>query len=809
MQDIGYGLRMLRRNPGFSAAVMLTLALGIGMNTAMFSVMDAVLLHRVPYPEASRLIWVASYDTGYESDVDHRLLPSDYAFLRQQASSFDSMAAYSNEDLAVVYGGEGTTERIASVSGDFWSMTGAQPALGRLLGSGEPRAVVLSWQLFERRFHSDPGVIGKLVAIDGHPFQIVGVLARSFHLLLPQFLYPEDERREMDAYISVPNEGLDLPISAYRMDNWDKISQELGPTPSFVWVVARRKPDVPLKRAQAELESIYQRLIKERPTIYHTHSTLRVEALKSKLTGNVRPALLVLAGAVAFVLLIVCANVANLLLARASSRQREVAIRRALGAGRSRLLRQFLTESFLFAGGGALVGTALATGIIAAMVRLASGAIPRLGEARVDGWVLLFTLMVSLAAAFVFGFGPAASLLTSDVHDPLKQEAATTSAGAGRLRLRAALVTVEVSLAVVLLSGAGLMLKSFWHMNDFPPGFSPDKIVVMNISFSGPGYRAWPQQHAYIDELFRRIESVPGVQATGVHCSTFNTNIQVAGRADEDATFAAIEYVSPGYLQAMGVPLLEGHWPTENEALDVVIVNQSFARRVAGRGNLIGRHIHAALLSATIGGIIPDIKTSQLDAEPGPAIYAAYEMSPRMSFITAVVRVAGNPAAVLPAMRKLVSAIDPNVATYQFETLQQELGDSIAPRRFNMFLLSSFAAAAVVLALMGIYGVIAYLVAQRTHEIGIRMALGAERLEVVAMVMTQGLTIVLAGVVAGLMAALGLSRVMVSLLYGVKPNDPFTLLAVAAVLSVTALLACWAPALKAARVDPIVALRWE
>ena len=809
LQDIAYGLRMLKRNPGFSTAVILTLALGIGMNTAMFSVMNAVLLRAVPYPDANRLIWIAGYDNGYESDIDHRLLPSDYAVFRQRATSFDSMAAYSNEDLAVVYGGESTAERVASISGDFWSIIGAQPAVGRLLRAGERRAAVLSWQLFERRFHSDARVIGKVLAVDGHPFEIVGVLPRKFHLLLPQFLYPDDERREIDAYISVPDEGLHLPISAYRIDNWDKVSQELGPTPYFVWMVGRRKPDVPLRRADAELKSIYQRLIQEQPGVYHTHSTLRVETLQTKLTGSVRPALLVLAGAVAFVLLIVCANVANLLLARASSRQREVAIRRALGAARSRLMRQFLTESILFAIAGGTSGAAVATAITAVIVRLGSGAVPRLSEATTDSRVLLFTLAASLLAAVLFGFGPAASLLSRGAHDSLKQEAATSSAGAVRLRLRAGLAAMEVSLAIVLLSGAGLMLKSFWHMNDFPLGFSPDKIAVMNISLSGPQYRTWPQQHAYIDELFRRLESLPSVQATGIHCATFHTGIQLEGRTSEAPTFAAIEYVSTGYLQAMGVRLLEGRWPSESEALDRVIVNESFARTVAPGGNLIGKHVHASLLSATIAGIIPDFKTSQLDAEPGPALYAAYQMSPRIAFIAAVVRVSGNPAAVMPAIRKRVSGIDQNVPAYQFETLEQELGDSIAPRRFNMFLLSSFAAAAVLLALIGIYGVVAYLVAQRTQEIGIRMAIGAQRLEVVGMVMRQGLAIVGAGIVAGLLAALALDRVMIDLLYGVKPNDPLTLLAVATALTLAALLACCGPAAEAARVDPIVALRFE
>jgi putative ABC transport system permease protein len=797
---------MLRRNPGFSAAVILTLALGIAMSTAMFSAMNAVLLQRLSYPDANRLIWIAQYDPGYQSENDYRLLPSDYAAF-QQASSFESMAAYNNEDLALVYGAASASERIASITGGFWSMTGVQPALGRLFHAGEPQAIVLSWRLFERRFGCDPRVIGKTVAVEGHPFEITGVLPARFHLLFPQFLYPDDERKEIDAYIGVPDAGLHLPFAAYQGTNWDLVLEKLGPTPDFVWIVGKLKPLVPLDRGRAELATIYRRLAAQSPTVYHTHSALRVQPMQSKLTRNVRPAFLVFAGAVSFVLLIVCANVANLLLARASSRSGEVAIRRALGAGRPRLIRQFLTESILFAAGGAVAGAVLAKGILAVMLRLGSPVVPRLVEARIDGRVLLFTLAVSLA--FLFGFGPAISLLRSDTRDPLTQNASTSSAGLGRARLRALLVAVEVALAIVLLSGAGLMLKSFWRMNAFPAGFSPDKILVAKISLSGARYRTWPQQHAYIDELFRRIATVPEVQAAGIHCATFNTSIHVEGAGAEDQTFAAIEYVSPGYLQALGISLVAGRWPSENEALDVVLVNRSFARRATAQGDLIGKRIHAAFLSATVAGIVPDFKTSQLDAEPGPAVFAAYPLSPRISFVTAMIRMDRNPALDEPAIRKLISGIDQNVPADRISTLEHELADSIAPRRLNLFLLISFAAAALLLASIGIYGVIAYLVAQRRRELGIRLALGAQRFELMQMVLRQGLAIVMAGVTAGSLAALGLNRLMSSLLYGVKPNDPSTLMAVAAALILVALLACSGPALKAARVDPLIALRYE
>jgi len=359
----------------------------------------------------------------------------------------------------------------------------------------------------------------------------------------------------------------------------------------------------------------------------------------------------------------------------------------------------------------------------------------------------------------------------------------------------------------VLLSGAGLMLKSFWQMNSFPPGFAPDKTVVSRISLSGPSYTGWPQQHNYIEELVRELRAVPGVQDAGVLCFNFNTSIGVDGAPANDQPFAAIRYVSSGYLRAMGIALLEGHWPGENESPGAVIVNQSFARRV--RGGLIGRHIHASLLSATIAGVVPDFKASQLDAEPGPEVYAAYQMSPRTSLVTVLVRVAGDAARTIPQIRRAISSVDRNVPTYRVETLERELQSSIAPRRFNLFLLSCFAGVALLLALIGIYGTIAYSVGQRTHEIGIRMALGAQRREVIGMVIRQGMALTLTGVALGLAAAVGLTRLMTSLLYRVSPSDPVTFVAVAGVVSSIALCGCCGPAVKAGLVDPIIALRYE
>lgn len=807
IQDVRYALGMLKRNSVFSMTVVLTLSLGIGMNTAMFSVVKAVFLQRLPYPNAERLVWIANYDTDYEPEVDLRVLPSDFLAFQQGASAFERIAAYSNDDLALVYGRTTAAERIASITGDFWTMTGAQAALGRLTASAEQNVIVLSWQLYQRRFGNDSSVIGKLVTVEGHQFQIAGVLPPSFHLHFPQFLYPEDEQRDIDAYINIPSAALSLPLTAYKGNNWDDVVRRLGPTPLFVWVVGRLKPAAPLQMGRAELEAIYSRLIKNGPTVYHTHRGLRVQQLQRKLVSSARPAFLILSGAVGFLLLIVCANVANLLLARTSSRQREIGIRTALGAGRSRLLRQFLTESIVYALAGGIAGTAFAGGLLTVISRMAPDAIPRLKEAQIDGSALLFCLIVSLLTAIAFGFAPGASLLTDDITSSVREQGATSSASAGRLRLRCALAVVEVALAIALLSGAGLLLKSFWRMSALPTGFSPDKIIAMNVSLIGQRYETWPEQHSYIDELFHRLDILPGVLAEGIHCATFNTEVEVQETRSNSSSFAGIEYVSPGYLRAMGVRLVKGSWPSEKEALDRVIVNQSFARKASLNEDIIGKRIHASLLSAVVSGIVPDFKVSQLDAEPGPIVYAAYQMSPHISFLTAAIRVSSDPARLMPVIRKRVSDIDQNVPAYRIQTLEQALANSIAPRRFNMFLLAAVALAAMILASVGVYGVLAYLVSQRTREIGIRMALGAKRGEVLGLVIGKGMAIVFTGIAAGIISALALGRLLVSLLYDVNPNDPSTLLTVAAILAVIAFLACCGPAWKASHIDPIRALR--
>ena len=534
--------------------------------------------------------------------------------------------------------------------------------------------------------------------------------------------------------------------------------------------------------------------------------------LTERLVGGSRFALMVLFGAVVFVLLIAASNIANLLLARSSTRQRELAIRTSLGAGRMRIVRQFLTESILLALLGGIAGLVLARSVLILIIWIGSQAVPRIAETKIDGWVLTFALAISLATGVLFGLAPASSFWRGNPDEVLNVRA--TSASARSLRLRGLLVSLELAMAIVLLSAAGLMLRSFWRMNDYPPGLMPDKILVMKVSLSGgPYFKNWPQQDAYLHELFRRIGSVPGVQAFGIDCGALNQPISVEGvswGSPNEQPTAALRAVSPGYFRVMGVPLNQGHWPTERETLDVVLVNQSLAWRTVGRGReIVGRHLSGSFLNATIAGVVADFPDWQLDQPPEPQVYMPYQRAPVVNSVRVVVRTSTDPTYVESAIRKLVSSIDRNVPVYQLQTLQQALFDSIAPRRFNMFLLGAFAGTALLLALVGVYGVIAYSVAQRTREIGIRMALGAEHGEIISMVLRQGMQMAVAGIAVGILAALALTRLMASMLYNVKSNDPATFFIVALLLALTALVACFLPALKAARVDPMVALRYE
>ena len=797
VQDIRYALRMLRKNPGFAIVTIVTLALGIGMNTAVFSVVNAVLLRPLPYPNAERLVWLSDYNESLKMEA---VSGPDFLEWKQQAHSFEKMAGYSTGPATISINGNADQAMTASVTDDFWGITGAQPSPGRAFAPGERGVVILGRHIFERRLGSDPNIIGKTVMLDGHALTVVGVMPPEFRFQLPQL---------------APSLMASTEIEAYQPSDMTPANQIRGRTMAVVYVVAKRKTGISIQSARAEVEAIQARIASENPQSYYNQLTLRVLPLQEKLVGNARRALLVLLAAVGFVLLIACANIANLLLARASSRQKEIAVRTALGAGRLRVVRQFLAEGLVLSLVGGAAGLLFAQWGIVLMLRLGPQAVPRLAETAMDGRALAFTFAVSLATGLLFGLGPALANSQTRVHAVLKEGARTSASSIG-LNLRRLLVGGELALALVLLIGAGLMLKSFWRMNARPAGFQPESILLMRVSLSGPNYRAMPQQLAYIDQALQRLEAAPGVRAAGIGMSLFQGVVAVVGAPPYppgQGPRTTYHTRSAGYFRSMGMPLLKGRWITDTESTGVVLVNETFARIVFGDADPIGKSIRIPRQQfdpvAAIVGVVADLKTTRLDADAGPEVYIPYRQSPFVRMHDVAVKIAGNPAAMAPALRELVSTIDRTQPVYQIQTLEQALADSISPRRFNLFLLGVFAVVAVALGAVGIYGVMSYMVTQRTHEIGVRMALGARQGEVLRMVVRQGMYVAAAGILCGVAASLVLTRLMGSLLYEVTATDPSTFAVVCLALGAAALAACCIPALKAARVDPIVALRYE
>ena len=787
LQDLRYALRTLRRSPGFTIVVILTLALALGMSTSVFSVLNAVLLRPISYPNSNRLLWVTTFNKQWNEEW---VSAWDFRNWQEQAKSFDGMVSYDTVDFKLPTPQGPMPTRLAFVSEDFWKLSGVRPALGRLPVGGEENVVVLSSGLFERWLHSDPEAIGKVaVEVEDRPQTVIGILPRDF-----QFEFPAH-------FGGLDDESVDLYSPPLPYGRGRGVSS----------VVGSLKPGISIDRARSELAAIRQRIAADNPRREATTMELRIIPLLEKRTGHVYTAVWLLFGAVLFVLFIACANIANLLLARASVRQKEIAIRASMGAGPLRVLRQFLVESSLVVLAGGLSGLLLARWAIVLMVSLSAKALPRLPEATMDLRVLLFALGASVVPAILFGLTPMIALGRTNLQDSLKDAAKGLSTWRGGFRARRLLVGCELAFAVVLLAGAGLMVKSFLRMYAHPLGFEPENILVLKLELSGPQYfGAGPRQKAYVDEALRRVRPVPGVRSATVigrgESPLEWENMPRLDPAGGEPPLTTINATSAEFSDVMGTRLVKGRWFRDGE--QAMVINESLVRRDFQNEDPIGKRIEGI---GPVVGILSDLKYIKLDQSAEPEVYLPFSPNGRGDLLrtSLVVRTAVNPMRIAPTLRKLITEIDKTQPAFEIQTLAQVLTASIAPRWFNLFLLGTFAAAALLLALIGIYGVTAYSVAQRTHEIGIRITLGGRPREVVGMMVRQGMVVALVGLLAGLLAAFGLTRFMTSILYDVEPTDTTTFAITALALCATALLACWLPARKAALVDPNVALRYE
>ena len=795
--DVRYGGRLLLKTPSVTVAAVLALALGIGANTAIFSVVNTVLLRPLPFPDAGRLVTMRIDNLRYNVRNAMACYP-DIADWRQQSRSFDSMAAFSPRSVNLTTRGEPERVSLWKVNAGLFPMLGVKMALGRgfLPAEDQPgagRVVLLSHSLWQRRFGSDAGLVGKPIVVDGDPYTVTGILPRAFKL----------EEEGPDLYTPIALSGAHA-----RGDEW------------LFGAYARLKPDASLERAQAELATIQRRLEQHyrRPLSFYPH----VWGMREFMVRDVRLSLIVLLGAVALVLLIACANVANLLLARAGARQKEMAIRTALGAGRRRVVRQLLTESVLLALLGGVFGVLLAWWGIGALSALGSERLPMLKQSRLDLPVLGFTMLISLVTGLVFGIAPAVAVSRTNVHEMLKEGSRGSSEGRSSSRLRGLLVVSEVALALLLMIGASLMTRSLLKLHDVDPGFHPPGVLTASIDLPPSKYSKPEQQVAFYRQLEERLEAMPGVSAAGLTSVlplTGNNQgmpMVIEGRpvsGPSDAPILYFRMVNDRYFQAMRIPLRKGRLFTAEDkqgAPRVLMINETMARRFWPNRDPIGKRVGSGAPQdwMTVVGVVGDVRHMSLAQEPDAEIFLPFAQNPQPA-MKLVMRTASDPLRSASALRQAVMEVDRDQPVSRVASMEQNLSNSVATKRFATTLLGIFATVALVLAIVGIYGVISFSVTRRQQEIGVRMALGARGGDVLRMVVGQGILLALIGVAIGLAAAFPLTRVIGSLLYGVRATDPAVYAGVALLLVAVAALASYLPARRAARMDPVVALRYE
>jgi putative ABC transport system permease protein len=809
LQDIRYGFRMMLKSPSFSIIATIALALGIGANTAIFSVVNAVLLRPLPFPESERLmnIWETNSQRGLERGSASYPNAADW---REQSKSFEHVSTYRDTDFVLTGRGEPIRLQGAVTNANIFSLLRVTPELGRgfLPHEDNPneagRVVLISRAIFENRFNSDPGILNQSITLDGNDYTVIGVMPRAFQFPI------QNETTDVWTTIALDSTGS------------EPATQQRGA--HFLQVIGRLKSGTTQEQAQSELNAIAGRLEQQYPDT-NLRRGIKVEPTLEALVGDIRPALLVLLGAVACVLLIACANVANLLLARAMGRHKEMAIRSALGASRVRVVRQLLTESLMLSLAGGAVGLLLAVWWADVMVALGKEDIPRAMHVSLDWRVLGFTLGVSVLTGVVFGLVPALHSSKERLVESLK-EGRGSGEKARRNRIRGLLVVSELAIAVVLLVGAGLLIQSLWRLRQVNPGFNSHNVLTFTVALPDVKYKT-ERQAEFFRDLASRIQSMPGVTAAStvvplpLSGNRYSISFETEGRPIAKGELPSADFFTIGlnYFKAMGIPLKKGRDfkdLDQHKSQQVIIVNESFAKRFFPGEDPIGKRIHPGISSfdgedsqmREIVGVVGDVRNRNLRTEARPGFYVPITQTP-FSQMTVLVKTTTDPRELIRPIANDIARVDGDLPMFSVKTLEEYLATSVSASRFNSTLLGIFAAVALVLTVVGLYGVMSYSVAQRTNEIGIRMALGAQTEDVLKLIVGQGFKLVLVGLALGLIGAFAATRLLASLLFGVSTKDPFTFIAVAAALSFVALLACYLPARRAAKVDPLEALRYE
>jgi len=801
-RDVVYGMRMLSRSPGVTLLAILTLGLGIGANTAIFSVIQAILLRPLPYPEAERLVFLTEWS---EQVPEMSFSVANLKDLRERATRLESLVGYNGAEF-VLADGAGDPERLRGrrVTSGLEATLGKAPLVGRSFRpeedqAGAERVALLGEGFWERRFGRDPGVVGRSLNLSGEAYTVVGVMPGTLH----------GSWKQVDVFTSL-----------LRLEDTLGGEKNRGNHPG-IYVVARLKPQASVEEARTEVKQIAARLAEEHPDS-NARNSMTLEPLQEVFVGDLRPALLILLGAVLCVLLIACANVANLLLARAAGRAREVAVRQALGAKRGRLVRQLLTESVLLSLAGGVLGVLLAFWGLRLLVASLPDGVPRADEIGLDAPVLLATLAIAVVTGIVFGLAPAFSLSGTRLSEPMR-EGGRGSAGPGHRRLRDGLVMAEIALALVLLVGAGLLLRSFLRVVRADAGFRAEGVLSASVPLPQARYDTPEKKVQFAERVVAALQATPGVDTAALALPLlggWQSSFNVEGRPEAlpgQRPSADITRVTPGYFETMGVRRISGRTFTEadtSQAPRVAVVDVTFARKFWPDQDALGGRIKFGDLKGDdpwieIVGIVGHVKNYGVDEESRVEVYLPYAQSPAGSTPTILLRTGGDPGALAAGLRQALRNADPLIPAYEVRTLADVVSEGTAPRRLAVLLISVFAGLALVLAAIGIYGVMSYAVAQRTSEIGIRMALGAEREHILGMVLRHGALMASAGVAVGLVVALLVARLLTSLLFQTSATDPPTFSAVPVLLLGVAALACYLPARRATRVDPLVALRYE